>query len=140
MVWPLSSSNPPFPTSPHPYIIAKSGAIDRSVQDIAGGWGWGGGITSYTRQSGKLKSYFHCTIKTCKDGGKVAMESSGEHLASAALAALPAPWEEGAGKGWAQGRGLGSHSESRARWSLGHAEQKALWPNIRPAPHTLAQT
>lgn len=35
----------------------------------------------------------------------------------------------GAGQGWAQGGGLGLHSESGARWSLGHAEQKPLWPN-----------
>lgn len=66
---------PPAYSSPS-HVFAKSGATAEvcrmSPRVIAG----------YTEQSEELKSYFHCTIKTC-EGGKAAPGPGGEHPALA---------------------------------------------------------
>lgn len=40
-------------------------------------------------------------------------------------------------QGWAQGGGLGPHSQSGPGWSQGQAEQKSLWPNTSAVLPTL---
>jgi hypothetical protein len=53
-----------------------------------------GVIAGYMEQSEELKSYFHCTIKTCKGGEKAAPGLGGEHLACGALAPPFILWKE----------------------------------------------
>lgn len=45
-----------------------------------------GVIAGYMEQSEELKSYFHCTIKTCKGSKETALGPGGEHLACGTLA------------------------------------------------------
>lgn len=79
-------------------------------------------IVGYTKQSEELKSYFHCTIKTCKGGGKAALRPGGEHLACGALAP-PSSLGGGERAGVGLERGLRPYCEPGAKR---HAGQMTL--------------
>lgn len=86
-VWQRGATQPRWAAPPAHFscshVFARSGAT-------AEVWRMSPGvIAGYTEQSEELKSYFHCTIKTCEGGGTADPGPGGEHLA---LAPPCTPW------------------------------------------------